>query len=85
MAVAAAAVVAESVAPSVDGIPRDMRQRIAALGLTPDQARELAPTAAAVLDRVEADDSELLELGHEAGEADDFRRGLQTVRASLSD
>jgi hypothetical protein len=84
VAVAAAAVVAEALGGSVEGVPEEIRQRIIALGLTAESARELAEGASAALDRVQGDNSELLELWQEAGEDEDFRRSLQNLSAGLA-
>jgi Domain of unknown function (DUF4259) len=83
IAVAAAAVVAQGVGAAVDGLDGDRKQRIESLGLSRETATGLAALTRRALDRVEAADSELLELWEEAGEADAFRQSVAGIRAGL--
>jgi Domain of unknown function (DUF4259) len=61
----------------------DRKQRIESLGLSRETATGLAALTRRALDRVEAADSELLELWEEAGEADAFRQSVAGIRAGL--
>jgi hypothetical protein len=54
------------------------------LGVSADDGRGLVSAALAALDRVEAKDSELLELWDEAGETEAWRGSLTQVRAALA-
>jgi hypothetical protein len=84
IAVAAAAVLVIACGGAIDGEEKDLNAGINALGLSSEACVELSAPAAKALDRVGADDSELLELWDETDDAQAFRRSLIGLRIALS-
>ena len=82
LAIAAAAVVAVDGGTPAD-VPDKDRQWIAALVIDNEALTELAPVAAAALDRVRGKDSELLELSNPAQETNVFLASVEGIRREL--
>jgi len=84
-AIASAAVVATSWSGRVQSVSDDLSARISKLGLARDVIAPLVPLASAALTRVSQENSELLELWTEAGEAEPWLSSLSDIQGGFAE